>query len=513
VRWLRFALWPAGLVIGLAAEWVGQPELRALDASAGFALLFLGLVAWSRRPESRVGTIMAGAGFAWFLGTLWGPAIFLHRGVLAQLLLSYPSGRLSSRLERTAVLAAYVYALAYPIAGNDPATIAFAVGLVALSAYGYLSVSGVKQRARLAPLLSATAFAFVLMLGSVERIAGLGGSRSLLFAYDLVVLCIAIGLFGDLLWGRWTQAAVTGLVVDLGADTAGASPLRDRLARTLGDPSLLIGYWLPEEREHVDEAGRPLELPAPGADRTLTPIEGNGEQLAVLVHDSAVLADPKLLSAVASAARLAVSNARLQAEVRARVAEVEASRRRIVEASDEQRRRFERELHQGAERRLDHVAQLLGESGEPLAGASDDVGAARADLRELARGIRPRTLTEHGLGAAIQELAERSPVPVEVVLPPGRFPPAVEAAAYFVCSEALANVIKYAEPSRVGITIGLEDDRLTIAVADDGVGGADASRGSGLRGLSDRVDALGGWLKVDSPRDEGTRVTAELPCA
>jgi signal transduction histidine kinase len=511
MRRLQFVLWPAGLVFGVAAEWVGRPELRLLDAAAGFALLFLGLVAWVRRPESRVGAIMAGAGFAWFLGSLWEPAVFLHRAVVAQLLVSYPTGRLGSRVERGAVVAAYVYACAYPIAGNDLASIVFAIGLVALSAYRYEAVSGVKRRARLAPLLSATAFGLVLALGSLERIAGLGGGRALLFAYDLVVVCIAGGLFADLLWGRWSQAAVTGLVVDLGEDAPGASPLRDRLARTLGDPSLVIGYWLPEEGEYVDEAGRRLELPARGAELTLTPIEVDGERVALLVHDTAVLADPRLLSAVASATRLAVSNARLQAEVRARVAEVEASRRRIVLASDRQRQRFERELREGAERRLAHVTQLLTESGGHFSGVRDDLAAARAELREFAQGIRPRTLTEHGLQPAIEELAARSPIPVEVVASLYRLPPVIETAAFFVCSEALANAAKHAEAESVTVNITSADGRATIEVSDDGTGGADPALGSGLHGLADRVEALGGSLSVESPQGRGTRVRAAFP--
>jgi len=507
VRRLRFALWPAGLAFGIAAEWIGQPELRALDAAAGFALLFLGLVASLRAPDSRIGAIMASAGFAWFLGTLWEPAVFLHRGVLAQLLLAYPSGRLSSRLERGAVAVAYVYALTYPIADNDPATIVFAIGLVALSAHGYLAVGGAKQRARLAPLFSATAFGLVLVLGSVERLAGLGGGRALLFAYDVVVLFIAIGLFADLFWGRWSLAAVTGLVVDLGEDAAETSPLRDRIARTLGDPSLVIGYRLPEEGAYVDEAGRRLELPAPGADRTLTPIEVDGDRVAVLVHDTAVLADPRLLSAVASATRLAVSNARLQAEVRARVAEVEASRRRIVEASDEQRGRFERELREGAERRLARVTELVAGIDPDL---KSQLVTARAELGEFARGIRPAAL-DLGLGAALAELAERSPVPVELTAPAARLPPAVEAAAYFVCSEALANVAKHARASRARVHVAVAGSQLTMEVTDDGIGGATPAAGTGLRGLEDRVEALGGRLAIDSLLGRGTRLLVEIP--
>jgi signal transduction histidine kinase len=262
----------------------------------------------------------------------------------------------------------------------------------------------------------------------------------------------------------------------------------------------------------VDEAGRPVTLPAAGSGRAVTPVEEDGRPVAVLVHDPAVLEDPALLSAAGAVARLAVSNARLQAEVSARVGEVEASRRRILAASDEQRSRLERELRDGAERRLAHVAELLADEGEPLAGIRAGLDAARAELREFARGIHPATLTEYGLGASVRELAERSPITVEVAVPATRFPPAVEAAAYFICAESLANVAKHAEASRVRIGITQDNRRLRVVVADNGAGGADLSRGSGLRGLWDRVGALGGSLAVDSPPGGGTRVLAELPC-
>jgi signal transduction histidine kinase len=313
------------------------------------------------------------------------------------------------------------------------------------------------------------------------------------------------------LWGRWARGAVTGLVVDLGEPAAGGV-LRDRLARALGDPTLVVLYWLPGQGRYVDEAGRPVALPAAGAGRAVTPVEENGLRIAVLVHDMAVLDDPALLAAAGSAARLAVANARLQAEVSARVNEVEASRRRIVEASDEQRSRLERELRDGAERRLAHVAELLSDNGEALADVRAGLDAARAELREFARGMHPAALTERGLGGAVRELAGRSAVTVEVAVPTARFPPAVEAAAYFVCAESLTNATKHSEASRVHIGITLENGRLTVIVADDGIGGADPSRSSGLRGLADRVEALGGSLAVQSPPGGGTRVMADLPC-
>src|SRR5215472_16899290 len=511
MRRLRYVAWPAGLAFGVAAEWAGRPPFMVLDAATGFALLFLGLVAWSRRPASRAGAIMAAAGFAWFLGTLWAPALFWHRGPLAQLLISYPGGRLSSRLQRVGTVVAYGYAAAAVVAGSAYATIIFALGLVALSAYQYAAVTGPERRARLASLVAAGAFGLVVVVGAIAHLAGVGTEPVLLPAYDLTVCLIAIGLAADLLSGRWTQGAVTGLVVDIGEPAPGGV-LRDRLARALGDPTLVVGYWLPGQRSYVDEAGRPVVLPAAGAGRAVTPVEENGQRVAVLIHDLAVLDEPALLSAVGAAARLAVANARLQAEVSARVGQVEASRRRIVEASGEQRSRLERELREGAERRLAHVAELLSDGGEQLADVRAGLDTALAELREFARGIHPVTLTVRGLQGAVGELAGRSPVTVAVAVPATRFPPAVEAAAYFVCSESLTNVAKHAEASQVHIIITQENGRLRVVIADDGIGGADPSRSSGLRGLADRVEALGGSLAVQSPPGGGTRVMAELPC-
>jgi signal transduction histidine kinase len=507
---LRYVIWPAGVALGVAAAWVGRPELVALDTLTGFALFACGLAAWSRRPQCwAAGLLMAVAGLAWFLGSLVPWAIYLHRGFLAHLLLSYPGGRLwpLSPLDRAAVVAAYAYASVYPVARNDYATIAFALGLIALASRRYVVAGGPQRRARLAALIAATGFGLAVVLGVVVRLADAGGDRAVLWVYDLTVCALAVGLSADLLRGRWAQATVTGLVVDLG-EPAMTGTLRDRLARTLGDPTLVVGYRLPEQSRYVDEAGQPVELPDADAQRTVTPILDDGRRVAVLVHDVALLEDPALVSAVAAATRLAVSNARLQAEVRERMLEVEASRRRIVGAADEQRVRLGHELHIGTERRLSRVAELVGRIDPEL---DRQLEATRRELAELARGIQPQRLTVDGLAAAIRELAERSSFAVAVEVSSRRFPAAVESAAYFVCSEALANVAKHARAARASIRIGTEDGLLTIEVTDDGAGGADRSGGSGLRGLADRVESLGGQLRVESPLGGGTRVTARLP--
>jgi len=512
VRRLRHALWSAGLALGVAAEWTaydGVPALTAADATVGAALIAAGLVAWGGRPRSGVGPIMTVAGFAWFLGTFGGWALYLHRGALAHLVLSYPSGRVRSRLERVSVAAAYAYALIYPIAANDYATIGFALGLVLVAGRRSAIAGGPERRARVSALGAALAFGSVLALAAVTQLADAGVDRTVLWAYDAVVLLVALGLAGDLLRGRWAEATVTGLVVELG-EPGSAGTLRERLARALGDPTLEVGYFLSEQDRYVDEAGRSFGLPVADAARAVTPISEGGTPVAALVHDAAVLDDQDLVNAVASAARLAVSNARLQADVRARVAEVDESRLRIVQAADAQRRRLERELRDGAERRLARMAELLDACGPQLAEVRRDLEAARSDVREFARGIHPAVLTDSGLAAALDELAARSPVPARIEAPPGRWPPAIEAAAYFVCSEALTNMAKYARASRATVVVEERGSRLRVAVADDGIGGADPSAGSGLRGLADRVEALGGQLLVTSQPGRGTQVLAEI---
>src|SRR5215216_4623658 len=295
---------------------------------------------WSRPPSSRSGLLMAATGFAWFAGSFASAALFLHRGPLVHLLIGYPRGRLRSRLEQVVVGAAYVDGVVYPLARQDLATIALSLAVVVTALVGYLGAGGPERRARAAALAAASAVALALGGVAVGRVVDVGADATGLWVYQAVLVLVAVGLFTDLLWGRWTQVAITGLVVDLGElDEAGT--LRAKLARAIGDPSLVVAYRVPDVDGYVDEAGRPVALPAAGANRTVTHLRQGGQQIGALVHDAAVLDDPDLVSAVAAAAGVAVTNARLQAEVRARVSEVEASRRRIVQAGDAERRRLE----------------------------------------------------------------------------------------------------------------------------------------------------------------------------
>jgi signal transduction histidine kinase len=514
MRPVRLALWPVGIAFGIAAELpLGEDgALAALDLVAGIALIGCGLTAWERRPggSSITGLLLAGSGVAWFLANFASWAVYLHRGPLIHLLLVYPGARLRSRLEWTLAGAGYVYAASYPVARNDAITIGMAIALAWAVQRRFSASSGPERTGRAAALAATMVFAGVLVTAAVARIADLGGDRLLLAMYDLVIALVAASLLGNLFWGRLGRATLTGLVVDLG-EPGDAGTLRDRLASALGDPSLRLGYWLPDQACYVDETGRAVHLPSAGSGRAVTPIDQDGVRVAALVHDSAALADPALVADVAAATRLAVANVQLQAEVRAHVAEVDASRRRIVEAGDRQRRRLERELREGAGFRLTRVAELLGSSDPELEDAAAALAIARRELTELARGIHPATLVERGLHGALHELAGRALVPVEIAVSAERFPPAVEVAAYFVCSEGLANVAKYARASSAAIQVAATDGALVIVVADDGAGGADPSSGSGLRGLADRMAALGGRFEVTSPRGRGTRLRAELP--
>jgi signal transduction histidine kinase len=524
-RW-GLLLWPAGVALGLLAERAGfgwdDPGHWLPDLAVGWTFLACGLVAWSRRPESHTGLLMVATGMTWFLGNFDSHLLYLHRGPLVHCVLSYPDGRLTSRPEQAATVLGYAAAVAWPVGESELATIVFAVLVVAVAVQGYLAAVGRDRRARVPGVQAAITFGAVTELAATARLAFPAGDANelALVAYEVVLCAIAIGFLLGLFRAPWERPAVTDLVVELGE--ARSPTLRDALARVLGDPSLEVGYWVAESGSYVDAQGRALALPGPGSRRSLTPIERDGQPLAALVHDPAVLDDPSLVASVAAAARLAASHARLQAQVRVQVAELQASRRRLVAAGDQERERLEERLREGAERRLLELAEELGHvralakdgSGalERIAEAERQLERTLDDLRELARGLHPRRLAEAGLPGALTALAEQSTVPVQVnVVPEMRLSQAVEAAAYFVCSEALANVAKYAAATRVSVAVVNRDGRLMIEVTDDGVGGADPTRGSGLRGLRDRIEALGGMLRIESPTGGGTRVAAELP--
>jgi signal transduction histidine kinase len=536
---LWIAAWPAGIVLGLGAEWLARsgPSLGAATADllVGWTLIACGLIGSARRPQSRVGLLLTLTGFAWFLGTLtgsrFGPVgtvgtalVLLHRGPLYHAIIGYPRGRLSGRLSLAVAVACYVYAAAVPLARNDVVTIVVAVALLAVTMRGWTLAAGPERRARMTAVFAALVLVVPLIGGRVWRLGATGpdpGHEAVLWSYEVVLVLIALGFVVDLLRGPQGLAAVTKLVVDLGGD-ADAGTLRPRLAHALGDRSLVIAYWLPELSGYVDERGNGVDLPEAGSGRAVTVVEQDGEPHVVLVHDVAVLDAPGLVNSVARAARIALSTVRLRADVQRQVAELDASRHRILQASDAQRRRFQQQLQASAGQHLGTAEELLDlaareaavcpdpAAAEALAAIRGELEETRAELRELAAGIHPASLTERGLGAALTSLADRSPVLVRLAAPVERLPAAIETAIYFVCSEALANVAKHARATHVDIEVRMATDLVTVVVADDGTGGADPSAGSGLKGIADRVEALGGRLVVQSPAAGGTRLQAEI---
>ena len=341
------------------------------------------------------------------------------------------------------------------------------------------------------------------------------------WARELVFASIPIAVLAALLQRRLARGAVAGLVVEL--EGVRAVDLREALARALGDPSLELAYWMPAGARYVDAGGQPVALPE--SERTATMVEREGEPIAALIHDPALAENDELVRSVCAAAALTLENARLQAELRARLAELQASRARLVEATDTERRRIERDLHDGTQQRLVSIAMALGLAESKLAAdqaavqpvlreARDTLAVALAELRELTQGIRPAILVERGLAAALDDLSRRAALPVRLdVDVPGRLPEQVESAGYFVASEALANAAKHSHASEVRLVASPEDDVLVLEIADDGIGGAASSGGSGLSGLTDRVEALGGRLTVSSPPGRGTTLRAEIPCA
>ncbi|MEA2421146.1 MAG: hypothetical protein QOF55_245 [Thermoleophilaceae bacterium] len=514
MRRLRPAIVVAGLALGIAAEassyLPGDTGLAAGDFVVGMTFV-VGAALVLGRSRAMAG-LFAATAFTWFAGGLAGALVFLHRGPLVHLLLSYPRGRLESRLDRAVVAGAYVDGAVYALGRSHVLTLALLGATLVAALLRHARAYGPERRARAAALAALLAIAAVLGAAEVVRLSGADSpSGTFLWAYEIVLVLAAAGLTADLLSARWTQAAVTGLVAELG-DLEREATLEARLARSVGDPSLVLGFWDAGSGRYVDEAGLPIDPGARGAGRsTLLIRDDAGERAATILHDPAVLDDPVLADAVEAAVRIAVANVRLQAQVLVKVDEVRASRRRLVEAADAERRRLEEQLHRVSEPQLRLVDDLLAGAGAEYDEARRELQAIESELQELARGIHPRALTERGLRAALGELAGRFPFPVHVDAPEQPLPPAVAAGAYFVASEGVTNAAKHAGAATVWITAAHLDGDLVVEVADDGIGGADSEAGSGLRGLADRVEALGGGLLVSARPEGGTRLRAEIP--
>jgi signal transduction histidine kinase len=548
------------------------PDHAAAIVTVAWAFVAAGAVAWWCRSENRLGLLLMAAGLALLLRQLRYShdalvfTAFFALGELAFALvphsaLAYPFGEVRDRAGRALVRAGYAVVLAFPLAillfhapnapliGFDDSpresllmitgdaglvealqkALVFVFYFVLGSCFIALIVHRLvtappRMRRILAPLLlAAIAIALRAVFEGVFTFVDRPFASEYLFWWQIgAFVALPLALLAGLLRARLARASVGDLVLEL--ERTPPHGMRDALARALEDPTLELAFWLPEQRTYADSAGNPFVPPADDSKRVLTPIEHRGQSLAVIAHDPSLREEPKLVQAAGAAAHRALENARLQAETRAQLVQVQESRVRIVAAADEARRRIERDLHDGAQQRLVALAlqlrtaqRKLGGREDPeldllLATAASELQAAVTELRELARGVHPAVLTEEGLAAALETLTSRTPTPVSLDVCEDRLPPRVEATAYFVVCEALANVAKHADAASARISAQRSNGTLVVEVEDDGVGGAQIGEHSGLQGLIDRVEALGGRVTIESPQGLGTRIEAEIPC-
>lgn len=502
------------VVLGLAVEAVAfewdDPGRWAPDLAVGLAFLLCGILALSRWPRVDAGMLLVATGLAWFGGGLSSAALNLHRGSLFHLFLTYPNARPRTRLDAIAVVGGYIVAL-IPALWRDDRTVILVTLLLAAAVWrGQQKSVGRLRRERRVALQATVGYALAVVLGALARRSlGAAGAFLALHTYELALGVIALSVVAQL--QERTDIAVADLVVELGE--TGSGPLRDRLAAALGDPSLQVGMWSSESKAYVGDDGRSLAWPSQGSGRSLTVIDREGMELAALIHDATIVTDRALVDAVSAATQLSASNLTLRQQVETQLAEIAASRRRLLLAADEERRRLGLRLRRGPEQRLADLVQRLDGCGglTGLDTARQVLTRARQDLNELGRGLHPRELTEAGLAKALGSLIEAVPVTTTVEVSVDRLPAEIEATVYFVCAEALANVSKYASAGQVRVELAVVGEQVVVEVADDGVGGADPARGSGLKGLTDRVSALGGRLRITSPLNTGTSIIAEIP--
>ena len=493
--------------------------LRIADPAVGVVLAGCGSVLCVRRPRSLVGPLMLAAAGCWFLGSIWIVAVFLHRGPLVHLHISYPTGRMRRPLAIVTVICAYAVSIVEAIGANPWVTLAMAVLVAVAAADIYARTSGPARKAGGPALGAALTFASVLALSSANQLLVWENDRLVLLLYDLAICVVALVLAADLLWGRWTEATVADFVTQVGA-RPDLDTLTGALQHALGDPSVALGYWLPDQHRYVDDAGQPFELPVDDSSRVVIRVDEHGEPVAVLIKDGAVQQDERLLADVTAALRLALGNARLRAQVRANITELGIARRRLVEAADGQRRQLESELDGGPQRRLSEMSRLLENVDAKVdartAGEADaDADRARDRAGRAAQSCARNPASRTGVGRAgrrpsAARPADAQPDPVDLTVPGRRLPPAVEGAVYFVCAEALTNIAKHANATRASVAITVDHGAVVARIVDDGRGGADRN-GSGLRGLADRVEALGGPLSVGDRGEGGTVLMARIP--
>lgn len=515
--------------------------VAGLFVAGAWAYAGAGTIAWLRRPGSLMGPLMTGGGFVWLaagllntpypvleaVGLIFTTAVI---AVVIHLLLAFPSGRLRTRAAIWTVVAAYVVSLVgqvplYLFAPGGPLQVADrpdlvdaghwvqrSLGVLVVLATGWLlwrrlrALAPTQQRV-LAPL-SVYGIFVVLFIPFTSALGDVIGA-------PLTQAAVQLGLLGLVPIAFLVAAsrggfARTGEVDDLGAQLGGGGrvELAELLRATLGDQSVRLLFRVPGERGWVNSAGVSAIPPAASGRRGVAPVELAGETIGAIVYDATLLTRPDEVEDAARVVALALDRERLAVELR-------ASRIRIVEAGDAERRRIARDLHDGLQSRLVLLAVQAGVARGSTAELREGIETAIDELRDLVHGVMPAELTERGLPAAVKGLADRMPISsvLEVSGLEERPAPAVESTAFFVTAEAMVNAVKHAHASELTVTLVRTDERLLIAVRDDGIGGATATAaGGGVRSMTDRVEALGGSLRIESAVGAGTLVEVELPC-
>lgn len=554
------------IVLGFVAA--GPPEPlwpHALNVLVGWLYVAAGLLAWSRRPSNRFGFLIVGGGLAILLADLAATGVSVLTAVssivatlplalLVHVLHAFPSGRLPTAWSRLVVLAGYVVSLVLqaPLylftAQPPPYDVLTIVDRPDLAALGFWVQSGAgcavmvattvilagrlrradpRRRRALAPLYGYGILVVLSIPISANLLTSLFGmSMAEVFLLQLVAVAgVPVAFTLALLRGGFAR---TGEIEELGswlsAAESGRTPLAAAVARALGDDSVRLIFWMPERRGYVDADGDLAEPPG-GDERGLVEIELSGERVGAIDYDTDLNADPAPVRAAGRVIAMAVDHERVTAELRASQQATRRSRARIVKAADTERRRIARDLHDGLQVRLVLLAMQAQDVAKDPGAAADTraaatalrigIDAAAAELRDLVHAVLPAALIERGLCAATEDLVDHLPIPtrLEMSVAEHELSHVVESTAYFVVAEALTNALKHACPTALVVSLARIEDHLRIEVTDNGNGGARIRAGSGLRGLTDRVETLGGWLEVHSPPDQGTRIVAELPCA
>jgi signal transduction histidine kinase len=572
IRSLGLAL----LSVAVAVAALGGAEIALLERSnlaplwvvllfpaVALAYATAGLVAWWRRPNNRMGTILLFGGALWLLTGLANSDLLalsavgvvlasMPLAVVVHLVMGVPSGKLRSAVSRWTVVVAYGVCLVLQVplylfaSGASPNGVLAVADRPALVEWGVwtqrsvgmamLAVAAVvlgarlraatpRQRRVLAPLYGYGVLvvpAVPLMAIVVQPLTGM--SPSVRAAVQVGALSVAAVAFAvAILTGGFARTAeIQELSAWLGS-VADPPALSDALARALGDDSLELAFWEPSGETYVDAEGHPFALPGAGSGRGAVEVELSRRRIGAIVYDAAVMEEPALVAAAGRVVAIAIERQRLSAQLLASNQQLQQSRARIVEAADRERTRIAQNLHDGLQAQLVLVAleaqRLATVDGIPAPAVEAAtalrarIDAVAAELRGLVHSVMPAPLIERGLEAATEDLVDRMPIPTSLALEiDGPLPTAVQSTAYFIVAEGLTNAVRHSRARTVAVRLAHCGRSLTIEVRDDGVGGAAPGAGLGLGGLADRVDALGGRFRIDSPTGRGTHLLADLPC-